>query len=326
MKAITQDRYGSPDVLRLEDLDRPAPGDHEVLVRVHAASVNARDWHLMRGDPYLARVVGRLGVRAPRDRIRGTDFAGRVEAVGRAVTRLRPGDEVFGQASGAFAEYVCVPQDRVAPKPANLTFEEAAALPTAGITAVFGLREVADLRPGQRLLINGASGGVGLFAVQLAKARGADVTAVCSSRNADLVTAHGADRVIDYTRDDFARTDLRYDVVLDLVGNRSLADLRRVLTPTGLLLVSGGGVSNGGSLVGPMALMIKANALSRFVRQRLVVLIPKEDGEALEALRELAEAGALRPVVERTYPLAATADAIRHMEVEHVRSKLVITV
>jgi NADPH:quinone reductase-like Zn-dependent oxidoreductase len=326
MKAIVHDRYGSPDVLRLEDVDPPVPGDHDVLVRVRAASVNARDWHLMRGDPYLARVTGGFGIRRPKSKIRGTDFAGRVEAVGRAVTRLRPGDEVFGQAPGAFAEYACAPDDRVDRKPPDLTFEAAAALPTAGITALFGLRDVARLQPGQRILVNGASGGVGLFAVQLAKAYGAVVTAVCSTRNVELVGEQGADHVVDYTRDDFARAGQRHDVVLDLVGNRSLADLQRVLTPTGLLLLSGGGVSEGGSLVGPMGLILRAAMVRRFVRQRLVVLMPKENLEALVALRQLAESGSITPVIERTYPLAATADAIRCMEVEHARAKLVITV
>jgi NADPH:quinone reductase-like Zn-dependent oxidoreductase len=326
VKAIVQDRYGSPDVLRLEDVDQPVPGDRDVLVRVHAASVNARDWHFMRGDPYLARLSGGMGVRRPSPRVRGTDFAGRVEAVGRAVTRLRPGDAVFGEFPEAFAEYDCAPEDVVEPKPANLTFEQAAAIPLAANTALVGLRDDARLQPGQRILINGASGGVGTFAVQLAKAFGAHVTAVCSTRNVELVGGLGADEVVDYTRDDFVRAGRRFDVVLDLVGNRSLRELRRVLTPEGALILSGGGVSKGGSLVGPMGLMSRAMLVSRFVRHRIVVLIAKPSQANLATLRELAGSGAMTPVIDRTYPLSATADAIRYLETEHARAKVVITV
>ncbi|WP_328927814.1 NAD(P)-dependent alcohol dehydrogenase [Streptomyces sp. NBC_00190] len=324
MKAIVQDRYGSPDVLELREVDKPVVAGHEVLVRVHAAAVNARDWHLMRGDPYLARLV--FGLRAPKERIRGTDFAGRVEAVGKDVTRLRPGDEVFGEADGAFAEYVCASQDVVEPKPDNLTFEQAAAVPLAGNTALMGLRDLARVRPGHKVLVNGASGGVGTFAVQIAKAFGAEVTGVCSTKNVDLVRSLGADHVVDYTHDDFTRNGPRYDVVFDLVGNRSLAECRRALAPSGTLVLSGGGVSEGGSLLGPMGLIIKGRALSRFVGQRLLVLTATPSSQNLAALRELVERGDLAPVVDRTYPLREAAEAIRYLEVEHARAKVVVTV
>ncbi len=324
MKAIVQDRYGSPDVLQLREVDKPMPAHNEVLVRVHAAAVNARDWHVMRGDPYVARLA--LGFGAPRVRIRGTDFAGRVQAVGRDVKRFRPGAEVFGEFDGAFAEYVCVPDAVVEPKPANLTFEQAAAMPLAANTALMGLRDAARVQPGQHVLVNGASGGVGTFAVQIAKAFGADVTGVCSTRNTELVGMLGADHVIDYTRDDFTHSGRRYDVVFDLVGNRSLTDCRRVLTPTGALILSGGGVSDGGSLLGPVGLIIRGQLMSRFVRHRLVVLTAKPSKENLAVLRELAESGQVTPVIDRAYPLIGTPDAIRYLEEEHARAKVVITV
>lgn len=331
MKAIVQDRYGSSELLRLEDVDKPSPGDDEVLVRVHAASVNAADWHIMRGDPRLARVAMPVafGWSGPKRRIRGRDFAGRVEAVGGRVTRFGPGDEVFGDlgfADGAFAEYVCVRDELVASKPAGLTFEQAAAMPLAGSTALVGVRDLGLARPGQRVLINGASGGVGTFAVQIAKSFGAEVTAVCSTRNADLLRSIGADHVVDYTVEDFASGGQRYDVVFDLVANRSLADLRRVLTPTGTLVLSGGGVSEGGSLVGPMGLTIKAVLTSRFVRQRLVMLNTNTSRENLETLAGLAESGAIVPVIDRTYSLPEVPEAVRYLELEHARAKVVITV
>jgi NADPH:quinone reductase-like Zn-dependent oxidoreductase len=327
MKAIVQDRYGSPEVLRLEDVDRPVPGAGEVLVRVHAAAANAHDWHVMRGDPYIARLS--MGFGAPKAKIRGRDFAGTVEAVGDGITRFQAGDEVFGDlgpAEGAFAEYVRVPDIGVEPKPANLTFEQAAAIPLAGTTALKGLRDLADLRAGAKVLVNGASGGVGTFAVQVGKALGAEVTAVCSTRNVDLVTSLGADHVIDYTKQDFAAGDRRYDAVFDLVGNRSLADCRRVLEPEGVLVLSGGGVSEGGSLFGPMALILRAKLTAPFVRQPVLVLDTPPDRAILASLRELAESGKLTPVVDRTYTLAEVPDAIRYLEEEHARAKVVITV
>jgi NADPH:quinone reductase-like Zn-dependent oxidoreductase len=324
MKAIVQDRYGPPDVLELRDIETPTAGDNEVLVRVHAAAVNALDWHYMRGDPYVARPS--MGLRRPKVRIRGRDFAGRVEAVGEGVDRLRPGDEVFGEADGAFAEYVSAPAGAVDPKPANLTFEQAAAVPVAGNTALVGLRDLAQVRPGQRVLINGASGGVGTFAVQIARSLGAEVTGVCSARNADLVRSIGADHVIDYASEDFSRNGQRYDVVFDLVGNRSLTDCRRALTPDGTLVLSGGGVSEGGSLVGPMALFVKGMLLSRFVRHRLLQFTEKPSSENLAALRELIESGAVAPVVDRTYQLSEVPEAIRYLEVDHARAKVVVAV
>ncbi|MET9901484.1 NAD(P)-dependent alcohol dehydrogenase [Streptomyces sp. NPDC006446] len=325
MKAIAQDRYGSPDTLELREFDKPVPAGNQVLVRVEAVSLNAYDWHHLRGDPYLARLT--FGVRRPRQRVLGRDFAGRVEAVGADVKRLRPGDEVFGEAEGAFAEYVCAPEDVVETKPAGLTFEQAAALPLAGNTALVGLRDVAPLRPGLRVLLNGASGGVGTFAVQIAKAYGAEVTGVCSARNADLVRSLGADRVIDYAAVDFTREGRRYDVVFDLVGNRSLTAFRRALTPTGTLVLSGGGVSEGGSLFGPMGLLLRGPALSRFVGHRIVTFSATQSGENLATLRELVESGKVAPVVDRTYAsLAEVPEAIRHLEVEHARAKVVVTV
>ncbi len=324
MKAIVQDRYGSPDVLALRDVDKPIPAENEVLVRIHAASVNARDWHVMRGDPYVARPS--FGFGRPKVKIRGTDFAGRVEAVGSDVQRFRPGDEVFGEADGAFAEYLCAPDGVVEAKPANLTFEQAAAVPLAGNTALIGLRDVARVQPAQQVLVNGASGGVGTFAVQIAKSLGAEVTGVCSTRNVELIRSLGADHVIDYTVEDFARSGRRYDVVLDLVGNRSLTDFRRALTPAGTLVLSGGGVSSGGSMFGPMGLFLRSQLLSRFVRHRLLTLPSKPSKENLAALRELVESGKLTPVIDRTFPLSEAPEAIRYLEVEHARAKVVITV
>jgi NADPH:quinone reductase-like Zn-dependent oxidoreductase len=324
MKAIVQDRYGSPDVLRLAEVDTPAPAEGQVLVRVRAASLNARDWHVMRGDPYLARLS--LGVRRPKARVRGTDFAGRVEAVGPGVGHLRVGDKVFGEAEGAFAEYVCAAEDVVEAMPAGWTFAQAAALPLAGNTALMGLRDAAELRPGQHVLVNGASGGVGPFAVQIAKSLGADVTAVCSARNAEQARSLGADHVVDYAREDFARGGRRYDVVFDLVGNRSAADLRRALTPAGTAVLSGGGVFEGGSLVGPMGLLLAGPLISRFVSQRLVVLTATPSRGNLAALRDLAEAGRLTAAVDRSYPLSEVPAALRYLEDEHARAKVVVTV
>jgi NADPH:quinone reductase-like Zn-dependent oxidoreductase len=326
MKAIVQDRYGT---VEFGVADTPVAAANEVLVEVRAASVNAYDWHVMRGDPYLARLASAavFGLRGPTRKIRGRDFAGRVVAVGVDVTRFRPGDEVFGDlgtADGAFAEFVNAPENQVARKPANLTFEQAAAVPLAGNTALMGLRDVANVHTGQQVVVNGASGGVGTFAVQLAKAFGAEVTAVCSTRNVELMHDLGADHVVDYTRHDF--TERRYDVVFDLVANRSLTDLRRALTPAGTLVLSGGGVSSGGSLVGPMGLLVKAKLSARFVRQRVALLTEVPNAENLAALRELIESGAVTPVIDRTYPLPEAVAAIRYVEIEHARAKVVVTV
>jgi len=328
MKAIIHERYGSPDVLRYDDVDRPVPKENEVLVRVHAASVNARDWHYLRGDPYLARLTAPdMGLRAPKQRILGTDFAGRVEAVGARVTRLRPGDEVFGEVPGAFAEYVCAPADVVDHRPKNVSFEQAAAVPLAGNTALMGIRDAARVQAGQRVLINGASGGVGLFAVQIAASYGAEVTGVCSARNADLVRSAGAAHVVDYAHEDFAQGRARYDVVFDLVGNRSLAECRRVLVPGGTLILSGGGAPAGRlQAVGPMGLFIRGMLASRFVRRhRLVILQAAQSVANLGALRELVESGAVTPVIDRTFPLKETAEAIGYVEREHARAKVILT-
>ncbi|WP_394618632.1 NAD(P)-dependent alcohol dehydrogenase [Lentzea sp. JNUCC 0626] len=326
MKAIVQNRYGSPDALELRDVESPTASGTELLVRVHAASVNAYDWHVMRGDPYLARLTG-IGVARPQARIRGRDFAGTVEAVGRDVRRFRPGDEVFGDlgtADGAFAECVSVPEDLVETKPSTLTFAQAAALPLAGQTALKGLRDTGHLQQGQHVLINGASGGVGTFAVQIAQSLGATVTAVCSTRNADLVRSLGADHVIDYTATDFTTTGHRHDLVLDLVGNHSLTALRRALTPGGTIVLSGGGVFDGGSLLGPMSLMLGAKLRAPFVRDRVLVLATAAGREYLTALRQLAESGAITPVVDRTYSLAEAPEAVRFVETGRARGKVVI--
>ena len=332
MKAIVQDRYGAPEVLELKDVEKPVAGPHDLLVRVHAAAVNARDWHIMRGDPYIVRAMSPslFGWSGPKMKIRGCDFAGRVEAVGSAVTRFRPGDDVFGDVGapdGAFAEYLLAPEHLAERKPANVSFEQAAAVPVAGNTALTGLRDAARLQAGQHILINGSSGGVGTFAVQIAKAFGAEVTAVCSTRNVDLVRSIGADHVIDYTREDFARGSARYDVLFDLVGNRSLADCRRVLKPNGTLVLSGGGTSRGGSFMGPMRAMLRAMVVSKFVRhQRLVILMVTPNTANLATLRELIESGKVTPVIDRTYPLDKTQEAIRYMEVDHARAKIAISV
>ncbi|MEU6852398.1 NAD(P)-dependent alcohol dehydrogenase [Actinacidiphila alni] len=325
MRAIVQDRYGDPGTLSLGSAAKPEPGPDEVLIRVHAAAVNAYDWHLMRGDPYLARLT--FGVRRPRTRVRGRDFAGQVVGTGPGVTRFRPGDQVFGEADGAFAEYVSAGQDVLAAIPDGLTFEQAAALPLAGNTALMALRDAGRVRAGHHVLINGASGGVGTFAVQIGKAFGARVTAVCSARNSELARSIGADHVVDYATEDFTRSGERADVVLDLVGNHRLAALRRAVAPGGTLVLSGGGASEGGSLFGPMALLLRARATARFARgQRLTVLTATPSGANLTALADLASRGRLTPVVDRTYPLAEVPDAIRYMETEHARGKVVITV
>ncbi|MER5208081.1 NAD(P)-dependent alcohol dehydrogenase [Streptomyces sp. NPDC002825] len=323
MRAWTQERYGSADVLEFAEVERPVPGAREVLVRVHAAAVNAADWHLMRGDPYVARFA--LGLRRPKERIRGRDFAGVVEAVGGGVTELRPGDEVFGEAPGSFAEYVCAPVAATELKPAGMGFAEAAAIPLAGNTALIGVRDLGKVRPGARVLVNGASGGVGTFAVQLAKALGAEVTGVCGTGNTPLVLGLGADRVVDYTREDFTAAPDRYDLVFDLVGNRSLGELRRILSPTGVLVLSGGGVFEGGSVFGPMGLILKGMLLSKLSDRRLRVLTAEPRRENLAALREFAESGRIAPVIGRTYPLAEADRALRYVEEGHARAKVVLS-
>ncbi|MEU8251817.1 NAD(P)-dependent alcohol dehydrogenase [Nonomuraea sp. NPDC048916] len=322
MKAIVQDRYGSPDVLKLEDIDRPVPGDHQVLVEVYAAGVDRGVDHLMTGLPYLLRLG--FGLRAPRDRVRGRELAGRVEAVGKNVTRFRPGDEVFGIGEGTFAAYACARERKLARKPANLTFEQAAAVTISAITALQAIRDSGEVKPGQKVLVTGAGGGVGTFAVQLAKAFGAEVTGVCSTAKTELVRSIGADHVIDYTREDFTRGGRRYDLILDLAGNRPLSRLRCALTPRGTLVLGGG--EDGGRWLGGMERSLGAVLLSPFVGQRLRMLMASERGEDLERLRELAEAGEITPVIGGTYPLSEAPEAMRQLAAGQARGKLVITV
>jgi NADPH:quinone reductase-like Zn-dependent oxidoreductase len=321
VKAIVSRGYGPPDRLELRDVDKPELGDDCVLVRVRAASVNPYDWHMMRGHPYLVRLGE--GLRRPKTEVLGVDVAGEVEAVGAAVTELRPGDEIFGGRVRAFAEYVCGPQKNFVLKPAALSFEEAASIPVAACTALQALRDHGELRPGQRVLINGAAGGVGTFAVQIAKAMGGVVTGVCSTRNLELVRSLGADHLVDYTAEDFSRSGRRYDLVVDLVGNRSLRALRRALTPDGTLVIAGGGH---GRLLGPLALPIAATIRNRFVKQRLMWFMTKMRSDDLAAIVELIDAGKVTPVVERSYPLSEAREAIRHVERGHARGKVVITV
>ena len=324
MKAIIQDRYGSPDVLDLREVDRPLVKDDEVLVRVRAASPNPWDWHFMRGMPYLMRLQG-IGVLKPKDRSFGSDAAGEVEAVGKDVTRFRPGDDVFGfVGTSGFAEYTSVSEDVLGLKPANLSFEEAAAVPLAALTALQGLRDAGRLQAGQKVLIIGASGGVGTFAVQIAKSLGAKVTGVCSTRNVDMVRSIGADRVIDYTQEDFTQDGERYDLIFQLAGTRSPSDCRRALTSNGTLLLSSG--ESNGRWVGPFDRVVKAMLLSRFVSQRLVTFLAKASMDDLQIIKELIEAYKVRPVIDRTYGLGETPAAIAYLEEGHARGKVVITV
>ena len=320
MKAIVSHGYGPPDGLELKEIDEPTLGDDGVLVRVRAASLNPYDWHVMRGVPYFVRLSE--GLRKPKQSVLGIDVAGHVEAVGDAVTQFRAGDEVFGGRVGAFAEQVCGRERNFTAKPAGLSFEQAAAMPIAGCTALQALRDKGRLQPWQRVLINGAAGGVGTFAVQIAKALGADVTGVCSTTNVDLVRSLGADRVVDYTVDDFTRPAQRYDLILDNVGNRSLSDLRRALTAKGTLVLVGGGH---GRWLGPLALPLKALVLSRFVGQRLLPFLARVGKDDLVVLKELVEAGKVVPVIDRAYPLSDAAKAIRYLEAGHARGKVVIT-
>ena len=319
MRAFVNDRYGSPDVMQLQDVDEPELTEESALVRVRATSVNAFDWHMLRGKPYLARLGE--GFRSPKTTILGLDVAGVVEAVGASVTHIKPGDRVFGSRTGAFAEYVS--GRTMVPMPEGVTFEQAAAVPTAGQTALVGLRDKGEIQAGQRVLINGAGGGVGTFAVQIAKALGADVTAVTRRENVDMVGGIGADRVIDYTREDFTRGAQRYDLIFDVGGNRSLSRTRRVLTPEGTLgLVAPGR----GDWVGPIARVLGAIVTSRLGRQKVRPFLAPVSRESLLVLKELIEAGKLTPVIDRTYPFAEIPEAVRHLEVGHVAGKVVITV
>jgi NADPH:quinone reductase-like Zn-dependent oxidoreductase len=323
MKAIVQDSYGSTDVLECRDIDKPEIAADEVLVRVRAAGVNRGVWHLMTGLPYPIRLAG-AGLRAPKTPNPGNELAGVVEAVGGDVTRFRPGDAVFGIGKGAFAEYARAPENKLAPKPANLTFEQAAVVAVSGSTALQALRNHGRVKPGQQVLIIGASGGVGTYAVQIAKCFGAHVTGVCSTAKVDLVRSLGADHVIDYTRGDFATGDRRYDVILDIGGNTSLSRLRRVLATKGTLVIVGG--ETGGRWLGGTDRQIRALLLSRFVSQKLGTFVNKENHEDLIVLAELIESGKITPVIDRTYPLVEAPEAIRYLEQGHARGKTVITV
>jgi NADPH:quinone reductase-like Zn-dependent oxidoreductase len=324
--AVVQDRYGSPDVLTLRRVPKPSPGPGDVLVAVKAASVNARDWHIMRGEPRLARLMdtNTFARRGPRVAIRGTDFAGVVEAVGAGVTRWRPGDAVLGEGTGTFAEHTVVPAEQIAAVPDGLPFDAAAALPLAATTALLCL-DAAEAEPGSTVLINGASGGVGTFALQLARIRQLRVTAVVSPRNAEQAVRLGADTVIDYTTSDFTRDGKRYDVVIDLVGNRRLRDLHRVLRPGGALVLSGGGVSGQGRIVGPLGLLLRAQ-LYRRAAGRILTPLAKPGPEVLDRLTDLSRTGRLTPIIDARYPLDDAAAAIRHMETTHTTGKIIITV
>jgi NADPH:quinone reductase-like Zn-dependent oxidoreductase len=323
VKAIAQDTYGSTDVLELRDIDKPEIANDEVLVRVRAAGVDRGVWHLMTGLAYLIRLAG-YGLRRPKNPVRGRELAGGVEAVGKDVTRFRPGDEVMGIGEGSFAEYAPAREDKLAAKPANLTFEQAAAVPISASTALQALRDHGHVQSGQKVLVIGASGGVGTYAVQLAKAFGAEVTGVCSTAKVDVVRSIGADHVIDYTREDFADGRHHYDLILDIGGNSSLSRLRRALTPRGTLVLVGG--EGGGRWLGGLDRQLRALLLSRFVGQKLRWFISKEDYQHLMLLRELIEAGKITPVIDRTYPLVDAPQAIRYLEQGQAIGKIVITV
>jgi NADPH:quinone reductase-like Zn-dependent oxidoreductase len=325
MRAIVQEKYGTSEVLELRDIDKPAIAADEVLVRVRAAGVNPADWAVVAGLPYIARPI--YGMGKPKNPVRGTDLAGEVEAVGASVTRFRPGDEVFGwsgRLGGAFAEYAAVSEDALVPKPAKLTFEQAAAVPMAGTVALLAVRDHGKVRAGQKVLVNGASGGIGTFAVQIAKSLGAEVTGVCSTSNMDLVRSIGADHVIDYTKEDFTRRSQRYDFILDNVSNRSLSDLRRALTPNGTLVPNGGGFDH--RWVAGSGRLIRAKLSFAFGSQSVRTFIASSKQEALVALKELIETGKVTPVIDRTYPLSEARQAMDHVGGGHARGKVVITV
>ena len=323
MHAIVHRQYGTPDVLAFEELERPVPGDEDVLVRVHAAGANVGDHHIVTGKPYLIRLSPFGGLPRPRNRVPGAAMAGRVEAVGAKVTEFRPGDEVFGQAaSGAFAEYLVMPARLLAPKPVNLSFEEAAAVPWAA-AALQGLRDAGGLKAGQRVLINGASGGVGTWAVQIAKALGAKVTAVCSTRNVERVHALGADEVLDYTQQDFIQGGARFDVMLDLIGNRSLSDCQSVLTPKGTYVACSGG---GGDWAGPLFRLAGLLLSSLFTRRKLKTFVAAPNRNDLVFLKELVEAGKARPLIERRYALSEAAEALKHVGQGHAQGQTVIRI
>lgn len=322
MRAVVRERYGSPDVLEQRELERPEPADDEVLVRVRAASVNRADWYSLTGRPYVARPTE--GLRRPKEPRLGVDFAGVVEAVGKGVTTFRPGDEVFGGKNGAFAEYVCVSEERgIVRKPANVTFEQAAAVGVAGLTALQGLRDKGAIQPGQKVLVNGASGAVGTFAIQVAKALGAEATAVCSTANVEQARTLGADHVVDYTAEDFTRSDRRYDLVFDVVGSRSWSELKRVLEPEATVVLVGGSMSN--RWLGPLGHVVRMSLASLRGSRKTAFFIAKFNKPDLGVLSGLLEDGQLTPVIDRQYALSEVADALRYMGEGHARAKVVVT-
>ena len=322
MRAAVYSSYGPPDVVQITDVAKPVPNDDELLIKVHAASVNPYDWHFMRGEPYFFRL--RLGLRKPKIQFFGADVAGRVETVGRNVTQFKPGDAVFGMATGAFAEFVCAAPSKLAAKPDAMTFEQAAAAPIAGLTALQGLRDKGQIQPGQKVLINGASGGVGTFAVQIAKSLGAEVTGVCSTGNVDLVRSLGADHVVDYTREDFTAGGRRYDVLIDVAGSRSFSDCRRVLAPGAPHVIVGGPKTN--RLLGPLSHVLKTRLASIGESQQVHFFIANVTTERLLVLRGLLEAGDVAPVVDKTYALSEIGDAFAYLGEGHARGKVVIAV
>ncbi|HEY3786005.1 MAG TPA: NAD(P)-dependent alcohol dehydrogenase [Steroidobacteraceae bacterium] len=323
MSAIAHRCYGPPDALRVEQLPKPVPGDDEVLVRVHATSLNPLDWHLMRGTPYIVRLTTGLG--KPDEPTLGVDYAGTVEAVGKNVSHFKVGDEVFGGRDGSFAQYVRVHSDHaIALKPTNMTFEQAAAVPIAGVTALQALRDKGQVKAGEKVLVNGASGGVGTFAVQIAKAMGAEVTGVCSTRNLQMVQALGADHVIDYTREDFTQGSQRYDVILDTVGNHPLLEYRHVLTPTGRFVIVGG--PSTGHWIGALIVPLKALLLSPFLKQKFLPFLAQLTQPDLVVLQDLMQSGKVTPVIDRRYSLSALPEAMRYLEAGHARGKVVVDV
>lgn len=325
MKAIVHSRYGPPDVLTLEEVERPVVKDDEVLIRVRAASVNPYDWHLLRGTPYIARLA--MGLRKPQTTQMGVDVAGEVEAIGRNITQFKPGDEVFGSAPGAFAEYACTFERALEIQPKNTTVEQAACVRLAGLTALQGLRDHGKLQSGHSVLINGAAGGVGTFAVQIAKSMGAEVTAVCSTRNEDMVRSIGADRIIDYTQEDFTTIGGGYDLILDNIGNHSLFEYKRILNSKGKYVLAGGGGPNEQGWIGPgLSRAVTAPVFSWFASQKMGFFVAKPDKQDLTILRDLVGSGKITPVIDRRYSLREVPEALRYLEAGHARGKVVINV
>jgi NADPH:quinone reductase-like Zn-dependent oxidoreductase len=323
LKAAVYHRYGPPDVVQIAEVEKPVPADNEVLVKVRAASVNPLDSHLMKGKPYVARVA--FGLRKPKFTRPGVDVAGEVEAVGSSVRQFQPGDPVFGSCRGAFAEYVCTSESALASKPGNVTFEQAASAPVAAFTALQGLRDKGKLQPGQKVLINGAAGGVGTLAVQIAAWLGAEVTGVCSSRNVEMVRGLGAHHVVDYSQEDFTRTGKRYDLIFDLIANHPLSAFRRALTPRGKYIVAGALAGPDGLLFGPLGYFLRVRVAGLFAGQELTSLLAKPNREDLLLVAELMAAGKLLPVIDRCYPLRETAEAIRYLMTGHARGKVIVT-